>query len=117
MCVKNSLFRKIPEIFLFCFSSLCQREPQGQPALCIGGTVLVGNIRRIDDLVKIEPDVEPLVVDLQEVHFLGSAGIARFLQIHDSVSSAGGRFRIVHLNPKLEGLFKATRLDKLFPVV
>ena len=57
-----------------------------------------------------------LVVDLQEVHFLGSAGIARFLQIQDSVSSAGGRFRIVHLNPQLECLFKATRLDKLLPV-
>jgi anti-anti-sigma factor len=57
-----------------------------------------------------------LVVDLQKVHFLGCSGIARFLQIQDSVSSAGGRFRIVHLNPQLEGLFKANHLDKLLQI-
>lgn len=85
--------------------------------------VLAGSMDRdgADEIGRTLPalTVHPggeLVVDLQKVHFLGCSGIARFLKIQDSVSSAGGRFRIVHLNPQLEGLFKANRLDKLFRV-
>lgn len=85
--------------------------------------VLAGIMDRdgADEIGRTVPEamVHPggeLVVDLEKVHFLGCSGIARFLQIRDSVSSAGGRFRIVHLNPQLEGVFKVNRLDKLFPI-
>jgi anti-anti-sigma factor len=57
-----------------------------------------------------------LEIDLKDVTFLGSSGIARFLQVQNVVSSAGGQFRIIRLNPDLEALFKANHFDTLISV-
>lgn len=57
-----------------------------------------------------------LEIDLKDVTFLGSSVIARFLQIQNVVSSAGGRFRIIRLNSDLKALFKANQLDSLISV-
>ncbi len=55
-----------------------------------------------------------LVVNLGHVEHLSSAGLSRLLALHHQVQNAGGQLTLCNLQPAIQEIFQATRLDQLF---
>jgi len=55
-----------------------------------------------------------VVIDFEEVTFIGSSGIGKLLLFYKNVTSKGCKVKIINLNKELKALFKAIKLDKLF---
>jgi anti-anti-sigma factor len=71
-------------------------------------------VERIAALVRNRAEGRPLVIDMSEVEYLGSAVIARLVELRKDVDSQGGRLRIRNLHSDLAEVFRITRLDQVF---
>ncbi len=78
------------------------------------------------DIKSIEKSVLPviddndnikLVLDFSKVQFLSSAMLGLLIRIKKIVEDKGGQLRLAGINPKIMGVFKITRLDKVFTIV
>lgn len=58
--------------------------------------------------------VKEVVIDFEEVTFIGSSGIGKLLLFYKNVTAKGCKVKIINLNKELKALFKAIKLDKLF---
>ncbi|MGE3106943.1 MAG: STAS domain-containing protein [Phycisphaerales bacterium] len=69
-------------------------------------------------LIKLatRPDSRHVVLDFQNVDYLDSACLGMLLHIHREIRSRGGRMAIASAKTRVEGLFKLTRLEQLFPM-
>lgn len=69
------------------------------------------------DLNKIALSKPPKVImDLSLVPTIGSSGIGKILLFYKSLESIKSKFEIKGLQENLYKLFKAVKLDKLFPI-
>lgn len=57
-----------------------------------------------------------IVIDLQQVAMLDSAGLGVFIATHNSLKTAGGELRVINVSPHILRLFQLTRLDRHFAV-
>ena len=57
-----------------------------------------------------------LVIDLQHVRALDSAGVRALIRGHTSAQRVGGSFRLVGAGPEVRGVLKAARLDSVLEV-
>jgi anti-sigma B factor antagonist len=53
-------------------------------------------------------------LDLSEVTFIDSSGLAALVRLRQRVLAAGGELRVVAVTPYLRGLMRMTALDQLF---
>jgi len=58
-----------------------------------------------------------IVINLKEVSYVDSSGLATFVEILKNLRVYGGKIKLTNLSPKVKGLFEITRLDKLFDIV
>jgi anti-sigma B factor antagonist len=61
-------------------------------------------------------DTTQLVVDLTDVHWVGSVGIGAIIGGLTTVRHRGGDLRLVGINNKIQNLLTITKLDGLFKV-
>lgn len=78
--------------------------------------------------INTSPDVkrsfEPLikdkkakvVVDLKEVDYVDSSGLATLVEILKKLRAYGGKLKLAALSSKVRGLFEITKLNKLFDI-
>jgi anti-sigma B factor antagonist len=59
---------------------------------------------------------EEVIIDFEEVNFIGSSGIGKLLLFYKKFTSKGGKVSILNLNKEITALFKAIKLDKLFNI-
>lgn len=64
----------------------------------------------------LEIDTKKLVVDLSDVHWVGSVGIGAIIGGLTTVRHSGGDLRLVGINTKIKNLLTITKLDSLFRV-
>ncbi len=57
-----------------------------------------------------------LVLDLSEVHLIGSSGLSTFIALNKDISSAKGAFALCCMKDDLVQLLKMTHLIKLFKI-
>ncbi len=57
-----------------------------------------------------------VVLDMQHVGVLASAGIGMLVQAHKRLTGLGGAFAIYNLSEDIAQLMKLTRMDKLFTI-
>ena len=57
-----------------------------------------------------------VVIDFDEVNFIGSSGIGKLLLFYKKFTAKGGKVSIINLNKEISALFKAIKLDKLFNI-
>ncbi len=62
----------------------------------------------------VESDVREVVLDFQQVTFIGSSGIGKLLLFYKKFVAKGGKIHIAKLSKEIAALFKAVKLDKLF---
>ena len=66
--------------------------------------------------ISSRPDARHVVLDLQNVEYLDSACLGMLLMLLRRVREGGGRVAIASVKNRIEGLFKLTRLEQLFPI-
>lgn len=64
----------------------------------------------------INEDHNKIVIDLTDVGYIDSSGLATLVEIFKKLRNAGGKFKLVGLSEKIKGLFEITKLDKLFDI-
>ena len=60
--------------------------------------------------------VKKVVVDLQNVSYVDSSGLATLVEMMKKTKLQGGSFGLSGLSDKVKSLFEITKLDKLFPI-
>jgi anti-sigma B factor antagonist len=85
----------------------------------VHGDVTMQNSGKLrEELLKLlEPGVSKLVIDLADVSFMDSAGVATLVEALRIQREAGHRLVLVNPQPKVLSVFKISRLTDLFTVV
>ena len=65
-------------------------------------------------LSQIDQGAVKIVVDLSDVPFITSAGLAAFMLAHKRVRGQGGGVRLVGTQPLVRHIIEVTKLTKLF---
>jgi anti-anti-sigma factor len=64
----------------------------------------------------IDKKPERLVVDLSEVTYIDSAGLAALIQAMQKVEGYGGKFMLSGLQETVRSIFEISRLDQVFQI-
>lgn len=68
----------------------------------------------LNDMIEKKP--ERLVVDLTEVSYIDSAGLAALIQSMQKVEGYGGKFMLAGLQETVRSIFEISRLDQVFQI-
>ncbi len=68
----------------------------------------------LNDMIDKKP--ERLVVDLSQVTYIDSAGLAALIQAMQKVEGYGGRFLLAGLQETVRSIFEISRLDQVFQI-
>ena len=79
------------------------------------------NITTSPDLRKafdalIKNNVGKVVVDLTNVSYIDSSGLATLVEMFQRLKKIGGRLRFAGMNQKIRSIFEITKLHKLFEI-
>ncbi len=83
----------------------------GKIALAEGSALLRDTLR---DLV--EHGNHRILLNLQEVVFVDSAGVGELVRIHTSLHSRGGQLKLVNPSRNVHALLRITKLDQVFDI-
>ena len=71
--------------------------------------------KAFDNLIsKKTPKV---VINLSQVTYVDSSGLATLVEILKNMRPYGGRMRLTNLSSKIKSLFEITKLEKLFEIM
>ena len=68
----------------------------------------------INEVIDKKPD--RLVVDLSDVSFIDSAGLAALIQAMQKMEGYGGKFMLAGLQETVRSIFEISRLDQVFQI-
>ena len=68
----------------------------------------------LNDVIDKKP--ERLVVDLSDVSYIDSAGLAALIQAMQRVEGYGGKFMLAGLQETVRSIFEISRLDQVFQI-
>ena len=96
---------------------ITQRETNGIYVLTLTGRLVLGpesiGLRTtIDNLLSA--GAAKIVVGLEHVNSVDSAGIGALIEIHRKTKAQGGRLLLAHLGPKLKQALEIARLLPIF---
>ena len=63
-----------------------------------------------------ESQQKKIVIDLKEVSYIDSSGLATLVEVLKRVKSYGGKLKLSNLADKVKGLFEITKLEKIFEI-
>src|ERR1700745_3486162 len=84
--------------------------PKGEIDLHVSPTVTA----TLNEVIDKKP--ERLVVDLSEVSYIDSAGLAALSQAMQKVEGYGGKFMLSGLQETVRSIFEISRLDQVFQI-
>jgi anti-sigma B factor antagonist len=65
---------------------------------------------------SLDKKTDKIVVDLKDVHWMGSVGIGILICCLTAVKNAGGDMKLSSLNDKIHDLLRITKLEKIFEI-
>jgi anti-sigma B factor antagonist len=65
---------------------------------------------------SLDKKTDNIVIDLKEVHWMGSVGIGILICCLTAVKNAGGDMKLSGLNDKVQDLLRMTKLEKIFEI-
>ena len=81
--------------------------------VAVEGEVDTATAPELEELLS-EFDRVRVVVDLENVTFVDSSGLATLAKAHQRISNAGGQLAIDRVQPSVQKVFEITRLTELF---
>jgi anti-sigma B factor antagonist len=64
----------------------------------------------------VKEEAGKIIVDLDNVSYIDSSGLATLVEMLKKTRAYGGKLRIANLAPKVKSLFEITKLEKLFDI-
>jgi len=96
---------------------ITQRETNGIYVLTLTGRLVLGpesiGLRATVDKLLLSGATK-IVVGLEHVNSVDSAGIGSLIEIHRKTKAQGGRLLLAHLGPKLKQALEMARLLPIF---
>lgn len=96
---------------------ITQRETNGIHVLTLTGRLILGpesiGLRTTIDKL-LSSGATKIVVGLEHVNSVDSAGIGSLIEIHRKSKAQGGRLLLAHLGPKLKQALEMARLLPIF---
>jgi anti-sigma B factor antagonist len=68
----------------------------------------------LNEMIDKKP--QQLVVDLSEVSYIDSAGLAALIEAMQNVEGYGGKFMLAGLQETVRSIFEISRLDQVFQI-
>jgi anti-sigma B factor antagonist len=68
----------------------------------------------LNEMIDKKP--EHLVVDLSDVSYIDSAGLAALIEAMQKVETYGGKFALAGLQETVRSIFEISRLDQVFKI-
>ena len=91
----------------------------GLTLLDIRGQITLGEetgILREKTRALLEAGHARIIVDLGEVSYIDSAGLATLVTLYTSARKHGGDVKLIHLTHRVRGLLQITRLSTVFEI-
>lgn len=76
----------------------------------------ITDLFREDMLSVLENDINELVVNLEHVAVMNSAGLGVLIMAQDTMKKRNGRIKLVNLQSLMQDIFARMRLDTLFEI-
>ena len=74
----------------------------------------ITDLFRDDMLSVLDQDFNELVVNLEHVAVMNSAGLGVLIMAQDTIKKRGGKIKLTNLQPLMLDIFSRMRLDTLF---
>jgi anti-anti-sigma factor len=89
-----------------------------QTTVFLSGSIDIPGAEKLKQVLNdiLKEKTKEVVIDFEEVTFIGSSGIGKLLLFYKNFTSIGCKVRITNLNNELKALFKTIKLDKLFNI-
>ena len=71
---------------------------------------------RAELLKMVEGRAKAIVVNLAEVEFMDSSGLAMLVEALQATRQRGGKLKLVNLCPRVRSIFEIARLDAIFEI-
>jgi anti-anti-sigma factor len=98
---------------------IVQREINGIYLLALDGRLSLGKestgLRAMVDNL-LETGATRIVINLDHVHYVDSAGLGALIETHRKTKAKGGRLVLCHLGPKLMQALEIARLQPMFEI-
>ena len=93
------------------------RREQGYEIVAVAGEVDIATVTRLRErLFELAASGRPLVVDLDQVRFIDSAGLAALVGAARRAATHGASLQAVCARPQTRQLFRLTGLDSQVPL-
>lgn len=96
---------------------ITQREMNGIYVLSLKGRLALGQegtgLRTVVDKL-LASGATRIVINLEHVHYVDSAGLGALIELHRKAKTKGGKLLLCHLGPKLKQALEMARLLPLF---
>ena len=70
-----------------------------------------------DDMVSVlDQDFNELIINLEQVAVMNSAGLGVLIMAQDTMKKRGGIIKLTNLQPLMQDIFARMRLDTLFEI-
>ena len=76
----------------------------------------ITDLFREDMLSVLDQDFNELIIDLEHVAVMNSAGLGVLIMAQDTIKKRGGKIKLTHLQPLMHEIFARMRLDTLFEI-
>ena len=92
------------------------RRDRGYAIVAVAGEVDIATVTRLRErLFELAASGRTLVVDLDQVSFIDSAGLAALVGAANRAAAHGGSLHVVCARPRIRQLFRLTGLDRRLP--
>lgn len=95
-------------------------EDKGDVRICyVNGEIDINTspqIKKIFDKI-ISEKKEKILINLKDVTYVDSSGLATLVEMLKNVRSYGGKLKLSNLSSKIRSLFEITKLEKLFEII
>ena len=93
------------------------RRERGYAIAAVAGEIDISTVTRLRErLFEIAASGRPLVVDLSQVSFIDSVGLATLVGTANRAAAHGGSLQVACARPKIRQLLRLTGLDRRIPL-
>lgn len=93
-------------------------KQQGYAVVTVAGEIDISTVRRLREcLFEVAASGVPLVVDLGQVSFIDSVGLATLVGAANRAAANGGSLQVACARPKICQLVQLAGLDRRIPLV
>jgi anti-sigma B factor antagonist len=93
------------------------RVDRGVAVIELMGSIVLGDgLTLLRDMINsaIQEGYKNILLDLEEVSYIDSAGLGELVSCNALVDAQGGDLKLVHLQKKIRGLLQITKLITIF---